>query len=247
MNELSDQTIEFVDQRVLDRRTLDHIAMLKKLDSADRAELAADCVWRRYRPGEHLFERGCTGNDVFFVVEGSLSIVSSSATGREVSFARVGAGEVIGEMAAVDGLPRSASVIAAEDALVAVLPAARFIALLKQNGEIAVELLRRLSTIVRHAGARVVELSSMDATNRVYAELLRLAEPDPANPDLWTVRPLPPLRELAASAGTTRELVNNALNALYPKGLIRRRGSTLYLLERSALQSIVGAVEGDAA
>jgi CRP/FNR family transcriptional regulator, cyclic AMP receptor protein len=95
--------------------------------------------------------------------------------------------------------------------------------------------------MVRHAGARVVELSSLDATNRVYAELLRLAEPDAATPDLWAVRPLPPLRELAASAGTTRELVNNALNALYPKGFIRRRGNTLYLLERAALESIVNA------
>src|SRR5258707_32792 len=86
------------------------------------------------------------------------------------------------------------------------------VARLKQNAEIAVELLRRLSAMVRHAGARVVELSSLDATNRVYAELLRLAKPDVASPDLWTVKPLPPLRELAASAGATRELVNNALN-----------------------------------
>ena len=97
--------------------------------------------------------------------------------------------------------------------------------------------------MVRHAGARVVELSSLDATNRVYVELLRLAKPDVASPDLWTVKPLPPLRELAASAGATRELVNNALNTLYPKGLIRRRGNTLYLLDKSALESVVRAAE----
>ena len=127
--------------------------------------------------------------------------------------------------------------------LVAVLPAIRFVSLLEQNGEIAVKLLRRLSAMVRHAGARVVELSSLDATNRVYAELLRLAKPDMASPDLWTVKPLPPLRELAASAGTTRELVNSALNTLYPKGLIRRRGNTLYLVDKSALELLVRAAE----
>jgi len=146
-------------------------------------------------------------------------------------------------MAAIDGLPRSASVAAAEDSLVAVLPAARFVPLLEQNGKIAVELLRRLSAMVRHTGARVVEMSTLDATNRVYAELLRQARPDAASPDLWSVKPLPPLRELAASAGTTRELVNAALNTLYPTGLIRRRGNTLYLLDRAALESIVSAAE----
>jgi CRP-like cAMP-binding protein len=227
----------------VDRRTLDGVAVLKGLAASERAELEGACIWRRYRHGERLFERGSSGNEVFFIVEGSVSIVSSSATGRDVSLARAGAGEVIGEMAAIDGLPRSASVSATEDSLVAVVPATRFVALLKQNGEIAVELLRRLSTMVRHASARVVELSSLDATNRLYAELLRLAKPDVASPDLWTVKPLPPLRELAASACTTRELANSALSALYPKGLIRRRGNTLYLLDKSALESVVRAGE----
>jgi CRP-like cAMP-binding protein len=238
MNEPSEQPITPVD-----RRTLDGVAVLKGLTATERAELEAACIWRRYRHGERLFERGSSSNEVFFIVEGLVSIVSSSAAGRDVSLARAGAGEVIGEMAAIDGLPRSASVAAAEDSLVAVLPATRFVALLKQNGEIAVELLRRLSAMVRHAGSRVVELSSLDATNRVYAELLRLAKPDVAGTDLWTVQPLPPLRELAASAGTTRELVNNALNTLYPRGLIRRRGNTLYLLDKSALESVVRAAE----
>lgn len=242
MSEPSEQTIMPVG-----RRTLDAVVVLEGLAASERAELEAQCIWRRYRPGERLFERGSSSNEVFFIVEGSVSIVSSSATGRDVGLARAGAGEVIGEMAAIDGLPRSASVAASEGSLVAILPATRFVALLKQNGDIAVELLRRLSSMVRHAGARVVELSSLDATKRVYSELLRLAQPDVASPDLWTVKPLPPLRELAEGAGTTRELVNNALNALYPKGLVRRRGSTLYILDRSALESVVSAAEGKTA
>jgi CRP-like cAMP-binding protein len=227
----------------VDRRTLVGVTVLARLTATERTELETACIWRRYRPGERLFERGSSSDEVFFIIEGSVSIVSASATGRDVNLARAGAGEVIGEMAAIDGLPRSATVAAAGDSLVAVLPAPRFVDLLKRNGEIGVELLRRLSAMVRHTGARVVELSSLDATNRVYAELLRLAEPDAASPDLWSVKPLPPLRELAASAGTTRELVNTALNTLYPTGLIRRRGSTLYLLDRAAIQSLVSAAE----
>jgi CRP/FNR family transcriptional regulator, cyclic AMP receptor protein len=226
-----------------DRRTLAGIAVLAGLTPTERAELETACIWRRYRHGEHLFERGSAGDEIFFIIEGSVSIVSIAATGRDVDLARAGAGEVIGEMAAIDGLPRSATVAAAQDSLVAVLPAARFVPLLERDGKIAIEFLRHLSAMVRHAGARVVEMSSLDATNRVYADLLRRAKPDAASPDLWSVKPLPPLRELAASAGTTRELVNGALNALYPTGLIRRRGNTLYLLDRTALESIVSAAD----
>lgn len=223
------------------RRSLGGITLLAGVSSEQRAELEAACVWRRYRDGERLFEQGTIGDDVFFIVEGSVSIASPSVTGREVNLARVGVGETIGEMAAIDGLARSASVSAVGDALVAVLSADRFVALLEENGAISLRLLRRMSSMLRLTGARVVELSSIDATNRVYAELLRLAKPDAAGPDLWTVNPLPPLRELAASAGTTRELVNNALNSLYPEGLIRRRGKALYLLDRRALEEAVQA------
>src|SRR5262245_22386213 len=167
-----------------ERRTLTGTAVLAVLTPAERVELEAACIWRRYRHGEHLFERGNSSNEVFFIVEGSVSIVSASATGRAVNLARAGAGEVIGEMAAIDGLPRSASVAAAEDSLVAVLPAARFVPLLERNGKIAVELLRRLSAMVRHTGARVVEMSTLDATNRVYDALLRQARSDAPSPDL---------------------------------------------------------------
>ena len=155
----------------VNRRTLHGIAVLDELGTAERVSLERECIWRRYREGERLFERGSSSNEVFFIVEGSVRIVSSSATGRDVSFARAGAGEVIGEMAAIDGLPRSASVSAAENSLVAVLPATRFVALVKQNGEIAVKLLRRLSAMVRHTGARVVELSS----SRCHEQSLRSA------------------------------------------------------------------------
>jgi CRP-like cAMP-binding protein len=222
--------------KLSDRQSLAEITLLAGLSEEQRAELAVACAWRRYRDGERLFEYDSAGDDVFFIVEGAVRISSPSISGREVGLAKVGAGETIGEMAAIDGLARSASVSAVGDALVAVLPAKHFVALLEQNGAIAVGLLRRMSSMLRHTGARVVELSSIGATKRVYAELLRLAKPDSVSSDLWTVDPLPPLRDLAASAGTTRELVNKALNSLYPEGLIRRRGKTLYLLDKLALE-----------
>jgi hypothetical protein len=74
-------------------------------------------------------------------------------------------------------------------------------------------------------------------------EWIRYDDGTPHDIIKYQIKPLPPLRELAASAGTTRELVNNALNTLYPQGIVRRRGNTLYLLDKPALESAVNAAE----
>ena len=224
-----------------DSRNLAKVGLIEGLDGDERARLENQCNWRRYRLGERVFERDSAGGEVFFVIQGSVNIVSFSPTGREVTFAAAHAGDTVGELAAIDGQPRSASVVAAEDALLAVLPSEAFVALVKRHGDIEFRLLQRLSMIVRKGDDRVLEVSSLKATNRVYIELLRLAEPDESAPDLWTIKPLPPLRDLASSASTTRELVSNALNALYPGGLIRRQGNNLYILDRAALEDIVNA------
>ena len=222
-----------------ERHDLGKVDLLRGLDPAERTRLEERCVWRRYRMGERVFERGSAGREVFFVVEGALNIVSFSPIGREVTFATAPAGATVGELAAIDGLPRSASVVAIEDSLLAVLDAESFVALIKAHGELAFELLCRLSTVVRKGDERVLEIGNLQATGRVYLELLRLAEPDEAAPDLWVVKPLPPLRELAGTAGTTREIVSGALKQLYPSGVIRRKGDALYILDRAALEAII--------
>src|SRR5258706_1968314 len=112
---------------------------------------------------------------------------------------------------------------------------------MKRDGKCDFGLLQRLVGIVSKGDDRLDEVSSWKSTIRVYAELLRLAAPDPAAPDLWAIKPLPPLRELASQASTTRELVASALNRLYPSGVIRRRGNNLYIMNRAAVEGIVHA------
>ena len=224
-----------------ERRSLAGVKLFSCLDADAREGLERECAWRRYRTGERVFERGSQSSEVFFVIEGAVNIVSFSPTGREITFAEVGFGETVGELAAIDGQPRSASVVATEDSLLAILPAESFIELLKRNGEVAFTLLQRMSGIVRKGTDQVIQVSSVAATNRIYSELLKRAEQDPTVPDLWVIKPLPPIRELASKAGTTRELVSNTLNRLYPSGLIRRKGNNLYFMDCSALEELVKA------
>jgi CRP/FNR family transcriptional regulator, cyclic AMP receptor protein len=221
------------------RQTLRGVHLLASLDETERAELEAACVWRRYHEGERVFERGSPSGEVYFVIEGALNVVRLTSMGREITFSRVDAGEAVGELGAIDGSPRSASAVTVDETLIAVLPAERFVALLEQRGVVAVRLIQKLSEFVRRGSDRVIELSTFEARSRVYGELLRLARPEAAESELWVIDPLPPLREIAGQASTTREHVANALNHLYPSGLIRRRGNRLYITDRAALEAIV--------
>jgi CRP-like cAMP-binding protein len=226
------------------RQTLQGVPLLASVGDTERAALEAACVWRRYRPGERVFERGSPSREVHFVIEGAVNVVRLSSMGREITFATAGPGEAVGELGVIDGSPRSASVVAIEDTLIAVLPAERFIDLVKHDGEIAFQLLVKLGEIVRRGSDRVIELTTVEAKRRVYGELLRLARPDVDEPELWVIRPLPPLREIAGQASTTREHVANALNHLYPSGLVRRKGNSLYITDRRALEDLVNQTPG---
>ena len=224
-------------------RTLSNIALFADLDEAERKRIAARCHFRTYKANQMVFDSASEGREVFFVVEGAVNIVNFSASGKEVTFATATAGDIFGELAVIDGQPRSAAVFAREPSLLANLPASYFLELLKSEAGVAFKVLQRLAHIVRSGDDRIMELSTLAATHRVYAELLRMAQPDAAVPDLWVVRPLPPLREVASRVGTTRETVVRALSQLYPSGLLRRKGRNLYLMDRAALEQITHAMQ----
>jgi CRP-like cAMP-binding protein len=219
-----------------ERRTLAGIRLLGGLSALDLSTVEARCVWRRYGAGERIFERGTEGREVFFLVEGAVDVITPTPAGADFSFARLGAGEIFGHMAAIDGLPRAASAVAAEDALLAALAVERFVELLKRHGEIAVRLLQTLSMIIRETNDRVVSATCREGMERVYGVLLDLAVPDPASPELLTIDPFPPLRDIALRAGVSRELVASALNRLYPEGIARRRGNTLHIAHADRLR-----------
>ena len=224
-------------------RTLIGFPLFEGLDGTELSRLEAICHWRMCAAGERIFESGSESREVFLVIRGAVNIANFSASGREVAFATSRTGEYFGELAAIDRQPRSASVVAMEPTLLAVLPAAAFLDLLQRRAQVTFRVLQRLASIVRTGDVRIMELSTLAAAQRVYAELLRLAQPEPAVRGLWVVCPLPPLREIASRTGTTRETVTRALGQLYPTGLIRRKGRNLYLMDRSGLEKILHALE----
>lgn len=217
--------------------------LLRSLSDDEIKALSGKCRWRSYNRGETVLDKGGNSREVFFILKGSVAIVTFSGAGREVTLATRRAGDFFGELSAIDEEPRSASATAVEKTDLAIMAPEVFLELLHNNGLVSFCLLQRLASVIRTSGLRIMELSTLQAAQRVYAELLRMAQPDAAVPGLWVVRPLPPMHEIASLTSTTRETVNRAISQLYPSGLLKRKGRNLFLMDRSKLEEIVQSLQ----
>lgn len=217
--------------------SLDGIELLESLSELERAQVAESCSWRRYAAGEQIFDRDSDTHDVLFLTEGQVRVVNYSASGRETAYAVFDAGRHVGEIAAIDGQARSASIVALKPCTVAALPAERFRRLYETHVDIASKLLRHLTGIIRITNERIAELSTVSAVQRIYRELLRLCEPGPGETDA-VIAAMPTQHDLASKVGATRETVARALGQLVNTGVIERRGRTVLIRDYEMLSDM---------
>ncbi|MBI3454113.1 MAG: Crp/Fnr family transcriptional regulator [Rhodospirillales bacterium] len=221
------------------RQTLAGIDLLAGLGRAERVAVERRCRWRSFAAGEQIIDRETETQDVYFVVAGQVRVVNYALSGREVSFDDIAAGGYFGELAAIDGEPRSANVVATAETLTASLPGPAFIEAMAAHPSVALALMRRLSEVVRHSTGRIMDLSSLGAHNRIYAELLRMANAGVVAANRAAIRPIPPHADIAARVSTTRETVARVLNELARKRLVKREAGALLILDVSRLTDMV--------
>ena len=218
--------------------TLAGSKMLEPVDRAAIAKLEALCTWRTVREGEPVVTRDSDSRDVFFVVRGRCRIVNYSPSGREVAYAIAGPGEFFGEMAAIDGLPRSATVVALEDCVVGSITPQTFRDMIEQHPRVSFVIMEKLVRIVRTSDDRIMDLATLSAYQRVYSELLKLIKPDPVRTGSWLIYPLPTQAQIAAQASTTRETVARVLSHLAGDGIAERKSKTLYVRQVERLKQL---------
>lgn len=226
--------------------TLDGIQLFKGLTPAEIRAVEKACAWRDYPADEQIFDRHTESRDIYFVVRGRVRIVNFSASGREVSFDDIDAGGYFGELGAIDGEPRSASVVAVESTTVASLAPGPFMDLVVKHPQVATALLKRLAHIVRASTERIMDLSTLGAHNRVYAELLRLAR-EAAGDDSQraAIKPIPTHSDIASRVSTTRETVARVVGELQHSGLVRRERSALVVSDMARLAEMVEDFRGE--
>jgi CRP/FNR family transcriptional regulator, cyclic AMP receptor protein len=221
--------------------TLDGIDILADLTSEERRAIANGCAWLKVPEGGHIFELGDHSCTFCFLVTGRVRAVDHRAGAQDVAFIDVPAGGSFGELSAVDGLPRSASMLALEESIVAVLSRERFQALIHEQPPVCLRLLNGFARNIRNTNARLVDLSTRTPVQRVYSELLRASEPDPMKDGSWIIDPMPRHEEIASWAGTTSDTVARAVGQLLKLGVAKRRSKSLHILDRQQIQRLAMA------
>jgi CRP/FNR family transcriptional regulator, cyclic AMP receptor protein len=225
--------------------SLGAVELFKPLTAAERQEWERRCRWHSYDEGEQMIDRETLSTDVFFVISGTARVVNYSAGGKEVSFDDIGPGGVFGELSALDNRPRSASVVAKKSrTLTASLSSATFREFLLSHPHSAMALLRRLAEVIRESTDRIMDLSTLGAQNRIFAELLREArESDPKafaqNANRARIRPIPVHADIASRVSTARETVARVLSDLTKQGIIEREPDALVIGDVARLSSMV--------
>lgn len=224
---------------------LRRIALLEGL-SGDRFDhLARQCLWHSVAAGKPLMLRADLQGEVFLLVSGRVRVTTYAANGRQVTFRDSEAGAHFGDIAALDGGPRSADVVTLEPCVVASLDRAAFLALLREEPLVAERVMQRLAALVRQLSERVIDLSTLGVQNRLHAELLRLAREAGIDGNEARLEPAPKHAALASQISTNREQVTRELNTLVRGGVLRKDGKALVVADAERLALMVSQVRGD--
>lgn len=197
------------------------------------------CHWRRFDENEVLVDYDDISTDVYFLVSGEVRILNRSQSGKEVILGEMRGGAFFGELAALDGIGRSANVTALTRGEVCVVPAPTFRQMIFASEPIADRLFRLLAKRVRELNTRLMEHALLDLRHRLYAELLRLSVPRAGGDGERVVTPPPYHHVLAARIGCRREQVTREFTVMAADGLIDRTRGALVIRRPDLLEARV--------
>jgi len=218
---------------------LQGVELFQSLDSEDRKRLAASLRRRPLKKGEVLFRKGDEGSSLYIVRSGRVKIVLPSETGDEVSPAILSEGDFFGEMALLDGMPRSADAVALEPSELYALNRGDFISFLINNEDAIKSVFSYLSLRLRRTDDLLEDICFLTISTRLARRLAELAENygqqekagEPIEINLKLTQ-----KDLASMVGVTRESINKELRVLREKGLVSTEGNTIQILDLERLR-----------
>jgi CRP/FNR family transcriptional regulator, cyclic AMP receptor protein len=228
---------------------IDHVAELLgrtelfgSLDQRVRRDLARSTTQLVLDKGQTLFVQDERGDRLFVLASGAVKLVVRSRHGEVVELARHWPPAVFGEVALLDGGPRSATAEALERTTLVVVTRDELIRLLRSAPRVVDQVLKALGGLIRRADQQTIDLVFLDLPGRLARRLLELAEVADGSPDrgggMRTRRVTQ--TELANMVGGSRQSVNIALRSLEKRGLVRMVGWSIELLDPAELRRRAG-------
>jgi CRP/FNR family cyclic AMP-dependent transcriptional regulator len=197
---------------------LGRVEPFRGLDEQARLSMVGQAGRRVVEKGQMVCWQDDPGESMFVLLEGAVKLVVCSRDGELIELHRHDAPATFGELALLDGGPRSASAEAVERSTLLVITRAELLRLLRSEDQVAEALLRILGAIVRRTTRQISDLAFLSLQGRVAAKLL----------------------DLASMVGGARQTVNQALRSLESRGYIRSNGRVFEILDRDELRRLAG-------
>lgn len=224
---------------------MSHIEFLKQtslfagINEVKLGRIAQDIVPRRFRQGEIIFHEGDPGQILYLIETGQVRIFVNGLDGSETSVILCGRpGEIFGELAVIDGLPRSATAMALCETVLHTLSRDDFRRHMRTCPQLALNFMRELSVRVRYNTRQMNSLTSLDVPGRLARKLMELAQ-DYGRVEAKGVRLYLPLTQsdLASLIGATRESINKSLRDFREQEWILVKQGAITILDPEALRT----------
>jgi CRP/FNR family transcriptional regulator, dissimilatory nitrate respiration regulator len=218
-------------------KQLSGIPLFAGLSKSQYEALVRIAIRRSCRKREIIFSEGDEGTGFFVVITGQVKIFKVSADGKEQILHIFGPGEPFGEVSVFTGRGFPADATAAAQTSLLFFPRAAFIALIKQDPALALNMLAQLSLRLRHFAGLIEDLSLKEVPGRLAKYLLYMSGDGKSGVELDISK-----GQLASLLGTIPETLSRILAKMNRQGLIRSRGAQIRIIDREGLSAI--ALEG---
>lgn len=220
---------------------LQNIPLLTGLPPQLLQQIGSLMLFKKAGKGDYILHKGSSGEHLLFLLVGRLRVVDLTEDGREIGLSFLSPGDYFGELSIIDGEPRSASVIAMDNVLIALLPASQARALIYSNPLVAERVMARLAQKIRSASTYRSILGLPTAFQRIFALLLQFVRVAPGG--LSVIDNLPTQQEISLMANTSRETVSRAINFLIREGIAEKDLRRLIIRKPALLKEKVNDVE----
>jgi CRP/FNR family transcriptional regulator, cyclic AMP receptor protein len=218
---------------------LARVPLLADLEQGELERIAQVAIPRSFPKGARVFHEGDESDACYVIRDGEVRVTREHSDGRAIALATLGPGELVGELAMLDGGVRSASVEALSDVELLALSAADMKGLLERNADITTKLVVKLAERLRETNERISRQSFQTVPSRVAGVLSQLVNEDSAEIGRDGVTIRMNQVDLAQLAGTSRESVSRFLAVLERAGVVRVGRGRVTVLEPPRLRAYI--------
>jgi CRP/FNR family cyclic AMP-dependent transcriptional regulator len=222
---------------------LQRTPLFEGLDPTQLEELAAETRTHSHKRKEELFHKGDDGSDVYIVISGRLKALTTSADGSDVVFSILGPGDVIGEIAMLSGMPRTATVVALEACDLLSLSRPDILSFLNRHPAAAIKMLRIVSKRLANVSEFIEDALFLNLPSHLAKKLVDLAHTFGEETDAGLRLNLRLSQtELGNLVGATRESVNKQISSWRVKGIVSVDGGHIVIHRLDELEKLANEV-----